>query len=231
MGRLGGKGELEARLTKLRAATPREVLGVSAGADAAAIRQAFLQLTKETHPHRYAREAPEVRELATEVFLLVRRAYDELRTNTANTANTAAVTAPAAVPAAKAERPRQSTPPVGLRAARTRVPIPSAPPELRAEQRRRADFEKARALLGAGQVDEARTLFQRVAAEEPDRKEYRGYLAYALGLQHKAQGRDEHATREIERALALVDIPDAHAELAALRPKSEGLLSRWFGSK
>src|SRR5262249_40142569 len=47
-------------------------------ADGEAVRRAFLGMTKRYHPARYARESPDTVEVATELFLLVRRAYAQL---------------------------------------------------------------------------------------------------------------------------------------------------------
>jgi len=74
----GADVRLRQELERLKFADPFLVLGVAPSADAPAIRWAFLELTKRYHPNRFARERQEVRELANEVFLLVRRAYDVL---------------------------------------------------------------------------------------------------------------------------------------------------------
>src|SRR5262245_39670142 len=77
-----GKGDLAARmraeLARLRKANPFEVLKVPLSASGDAVRHAFLESTKIHHPNRYARENVEVRELATELFLVIRAAYEQL---------------------------------------------------------------------------------------------------------------------------------------------------------
>jgi len=55
------------------------VLDLPRGADDAAIRAAYLQLSRRYHPHRYARyELAEYRQVATEVYVLVQRAFARL---------------------------------------------------------------------------------------------------------------------------------------------------------
>jgi hypothetical protein len=65
-------------LARLKGADPFTVLGVGLDAGDHAIHTAYLGLTKKLHPNKFARDAADVRELAHEVFLLVRRAHDEL---------------------------------------------------------------------------------------------------------------------------------------------------------
>jgi hypothetical protein len=67
--------KLRRELARLQAGTAFEVLGVPPHASGEAVRAAFISLTKKFHPNRFARESPEVLDLSTEIFLLVRRAY------------------------------------------------------------------------------------------------------------------------------------------------------------
>ncbi|MGE0870986.1 MAG: hypothetical protein AB7P03_20645 [Kofleriaceae bacterium] len=57
---------------------PQEALGVSFEATQADIRSAFLGLTKQYHPARFARMSSDVQRLANEVFLALRIAHDQL---------------------------------------------------------------------------------------------------------------------------------------------------------
>jgi hypothetical protein len=68
--------ELEAELRRLTSLAPLQVLGLGAGADAAAIRASFLALTKRLHPSRFARRPQPIVKLANEIFLRVRDAYE-----------------------------------------------------------------------------------------------------------------------------------------------------------
>jgi len=70
--------QLQAQLDKLRAADPFRTLGVPAQVDGEGVRHAYLSLTKKLHPNRFALEPASTREIANEVFLLIRRAYDLL---------------------------------------------------------------------------------------------------------------------------------------------------------
>lgn len=69
---------LRRELERLRKANAFEILGLPTTAAGDAVRQAFLDATKRHHPNRYAREPQETRELANEVFLLIRAAYEQL---------------------------------------------------------------------------------------------------------------------------------------------------------
>ncbi|MCB9575357.1 MAG: J domain-containing protein, partial [Kofleriaceae bacterium] len=59
---------------------PHVLLGVPATVAAPELRAAFLRLTKQFHPARYARFSPEVVKMANEVFLTIKRAHDQLLT-------------------------------------------------------------------------------------------------------------------------------------------------------
>jgi hypothetical protein len=69
---------LKAERERLATANPFRALGLSYTADAAAIRAAFLALTKEYHPSRFARLGREVARDANEVFLKLKDAYTVL---------------------------------------------------------------------------------------------------------------------------------------------------------
>jgi curved DNA-binding protein CbpA len=72
------KAALERELGRLRTARPQVALGVDGAASAAAIRAAFLALTKTYHPNRFARREREIKRLANEVYLRVKDAYADL---------------------------------------------------------------------------------------------------------------------------------------------------------
>lgn len=55
---------------------PHEALGIPGGAGAPEVRNAFLSLTKQFHPAKFARMATDVQKLANEVFLALRAAHD-----------------------------------------------------------------------------------------------------------------------------------------------------------
>jgi hypothetical protein len=62
---------------------PHSLLGVPADAGPDVLRKAFLRLTKQFHPQKFARFSPDVIRLANEVFLTIKRAYDQLSTASA----------------------------------------------------------------------------------------------------------------------------------------------------
>lgn len=67
---------LEEELRALRAMNPFQILGVSYECDDAAVRTAFLALSKKYHPDRFARfETERGRALAAELFVTIRDAY------------------------------------------------------------------------------------------------------------------------------------------------------------
>src|SRR5687768_6425376 len=57
---------------------PHDALGISYSATQADVRSAFLKLTKQFHPARFARMSSELQKLANEVFLGLRGAHDQL---------------------------------------------------------------------------------------------------------------------------------------------------------
>lgn len=118
------EAEIEAR-AQLAAMAPRlgeaphALLGVGEHAPPEALRAAFLRLTKQYHPTRYARFAPDVVRLANEVFLTIKRAYDQLR----SPKPVAAGTQP--LPRATSPSPAPQPPPVRA-ATSTPAPTPIA---------------------------------------------------------------------------------------------------------
>jgi hypothetical protein len=70
---------LEAEAESLRKLNPFLVLGVGYETTDADVRAAFGELTKRYHPDRYARyQSPKLRQIAAEIFILIRDAYRKL---------------------------------------------------------------------------------------------------------------------------------------------------------
>ncbi len=70
---------LQDELGSLRHMSPTQVLGVAEDAGEQAIRDAFAQLSRRYHPDKFARfHSRDARELATEIFILIRDAYRAL---------------------------------------------------------------------------------------------------------------------------------------------------------
>jgi tetratricopeptide (TPR) repeat protein len=114
----------------LRKLNPFLVLGVGYEAGDAEVRAAFGELTKRYHPDRFARyESAELRQLAAEIFILIRDAYRRLgdaaaRAQVLQSLGKAAP-APRAVPAPRGPSPSVPPPP----RATQRVPLlPPLPP-------------------------------------------------------------------------------------------------------
>jgi curved DNA-binding protein CbpA len=71
--------QLERELSSLQKKTPWAMLGLECNADAGAVRQAYLALSKRFHPHVYAHlDSPEISRAATELFIAHKRAYTTL---------------------------------------------------------------------------------------------------------------------------------------------------------
>ncbi len=108
-------------------AEPRLALGLAPNANAADVRTAFLTLTKQYHPVKFARCDATVQRLANEVFLLLREAHDAVAKNTRSAVGTGRTTVAGAA---------STTGPVGVVAATKttspspivgRTPTPRAP--------------------------------------------------------------------------------------------------------
>lgn len=70
---------LEAEAESLRKLNPFLVLGVGYETTDADVRRAFGELTKRYHPDRFARyQSPKLRQIAAEIFILIRDAYRRL---------------------------------------------------------------------------------------------------------------------------------------------------------
>jgi tetratricopeptide (TPR) repeat protein len=111
----------------LRKLNPFLVLGVGYEASDADVRAAFGDLTKRYHPDLFARyESMELRQVAAEIFILIRDAYRKLGDGAARSQALAALGRPAAPRAVRAQTP----PPVPVRPpvrAQT-SPVVSVPP-------------------------------------------------------------------------------------------------------
>jgi DnaJ-domain-containing protein 1 len=98
----------------LKKLNPFLVLGVGYEASDVEVRAAFGELTKRYHPDRFARyESPELRQVAAEIFILIRDAYRRLADATARASLLASLGKPPAAPRAVPAPPRitQAIPP------------------------------------------------------------------------------------------------------------------------
>jgi DnaJ-domain-containing protein 1 len=113
----------------LKKLNPFLVLGVGYEASDADVRAAFGNLTKRYHPDRFARyESDELRQVAAEIFILIRDAYRRLGDATARAQVLQSLGKPGSAPRAIPGPPRipPTVPPPAVRSGRA-VP-PSTPP-------------------------------------------------------------------------------------------------------
>jgi hypothetical protein len=226
---------------------PYRALGLAPGATAEAVRAAFLDATKQFHPTRFARLDAETREAATELFLVIRKAWVELDEEqkrarwTAKPAPTKPISTPlppSSTAESKAVTKERPAPPV-----RTTTPAPPPKPLIRASKlqagsaapsgprpevaamlasakTRTARFEEGMKLLVQGEYRRAREAFHRLATEDPHSKKVRAHMHWAWGLEHKAEGRVADAQRELERGLGID--PEHHEIAEELRKLDTG---------
>lgn len=190
--------ELRAELATLTSLGDLQVLGLHAAADLDELRDAFERLARRWHPsvaHRDA--APEIRRLATEIFLRIEQAYRRLREVPRATGPV-----PPPPPFASASRSaRGQASEAGAPVEITTPPEPEPDPrleEVRAQQRAR----RARRLLGnlVGRSERLTTqLERREPAAAPPRSEHRTRVDEALRL--LADKRYAEAAERLEQAL------------------------------
>jgi hypothetical protein len=113
----------------MQSPSPFDVLRVPPHASGDAVRAAFLAMAKRYHPTRFAREPAEVVDLATEIFLAIRKAYGLLNDDAKLRSWRERTMAVLATPAAPATQPPTRTPPTEPPSAR--VPA-TQPPTTRA---------------------------------------------------------------------------------------------------
>jgi len=109
---------LEAEVESLRKLNPFLVLGVGYETTDADVRAAFGELTKRYHPDRFARyQSQKLRQIAAEIFILIRDAYRKLIDDKSRAIVLAAL-GPKQLPRAASDpgtpRPRIATPPKGI---------------------------------------------------------------------------------------------------------------------
>jgi hypothetical protein len=117
---------LEAEAESLRKLNPFLVLGVGYETTDAAVRAAFGELTKRYHPDRYARyQSERLRQIAAEIFILIRDAYRKLADEAGRTQALAAIGKPPSRPTPGSGTPPQRRTPAGGVA---RIAVPPVPP-------------------------------------------------------------------------------------------------------
>ncbi len=95
--------ELLQELSRLREASAHMALRVPPDADPDLVRKAYLHLAKRSHPDLYCRFPGDgIQNAASEIFFLIRRAYERMRDSRAHTATAATTTVDAAAAVARA---------------------------------------------------------------------------------------------------------------------------------
>lgn len=168
---------LRAHARMRAAANHFEVLGVAPDAHPEVIRRAYFALARDLHPDRWITAGPESRERATELFDLVRAAWEVLSDDEARERYIAR-----AIRGEKSEEER-------------------AMDRVREILEAETEFKRALAELAAGRFGPASEIFQRASARVPDDQEMAAYAAFAA---FRATGGKD--PRKAEAALEALDL-------------------------
>jgi hypothetical protein len=128
---------LVAEAESLKKLNPFLVLGLGYEANDHDVRAAFGELTKRYHPDRFARyESAELRNVAAEIFILIRDAYRRICDEASRAQVLASLGRAAAAPRAIPTPAAMRTPPQGLsRISTQKIPTAQVPPLARAPER------------------------------------------------------------------------------------------------
>lgn len=108
----------------LLSSDPYVAMGLIPSATPADIRHAFLTRTKQFHPARFARMAPDIQRLANEVFLALRAVHETMAKPVVKASARPSPLAPSAL----APRPTGAAGSAGMRPVGGPAPIPTTPP-------------------------------------------------------------------------------------------------------
>lgn len=228
-------------LTSMPKLNPFQLLQVSYDADTQQVRTAFGELSKKYHPDRFARfESFEIRELSSEVFILVRDAYRLISTSTGRSKVLAGLDLSQSVAAVKAPSATspQSPPPVPMSV--PHAPLPSVatpasepvaparsspatgtpPPSLEENPDKLA---VGLSLIEAGNYDSARKVLTLASRRDRSDNQLKGALELVEGLLALASGDRMEAGQRFEVALDLDPANERAArEIAEMRRFSTG---------
>lgn len=175
-------------------------------------------MVKQFHPHRFARQPADIQTLANEIFLLVKKAYDELQSETPRRKRS--TTRPPAPGRRKPVRFKRSTrgpKPLSQTAPKDPGPPPAArTPARKVENHdqlvselenehseRERQFAEAKAMVQRGRPAEAREVFRQLAVKNPGERRFRVHMHYAWGREHEGAGDLDSAAAEFRRSLQL----------------------------
>jgi tetratricopeptide (TPR) repeat protein len=227
---------LEEELQALRRMNPFQVLGLAPDAGDQDVRNAFAALSKRYHPDKYARyDSRAARDLAAEIFILIRDACRALHAGPARELASAAVggtgTQRKVAPPPDAERTSPAPPASAAEPGSTAAPqgeeitTPSA-----------TRHARANALLDEGRYDEALTLFGLAARRDPHDRDAVLGVELAEGLKALAARDRLEAAQRFEAVLELdPDNERAARGLTEIRRQAteerKHFLSRLLGDK
>jgi len=246
----------------MRKLNPFLVLGVGYEATDAEVRAAFGELTKRYHPDRFARyESAELRNVAEEIFILIRDAYRRLGDAVARTQLLQSLGKPAPAPHALPAPPRpvplappprtprapgrepgpiavaNPTRPAGRDPAASPAPakrrsLPTQPPPISAP----LDVSPLEDLIDQGRLDEALAAYRVMGKQHPHDRNLRAGVELCEGLLALAARDRFEAAQRFEAALEIDPSNERAArQLADMRRQAtherKGLLSRLMGKK
>jgi tetratricopeptide (TPR) repeat protein len=231
------------------ASDPRAAFGLSAMSNERDVRTAFLTLTKQYHPIKFARQSATIQRLANEVFLSLREAHDVLAhkpkigstpafgtQRPANLQNLVAgkLTKPATnpTPVVKAgneptaiPKPAAMLPAIASTAKAPAVRFSTATPAAVDEAQ---TFAAGKELLRQRKWNDAQAAFETLAAQQPQQTAYRAMLALASGRIAQEQGNIELARTQFQSAIDLEhNFAAAAAALEELPVKATDAKSLW----
>ena len=239
--------QLTAELRRLRTLAVHEVLGVARDADAEEIRLGWADLMRRYHPDLVARRnAPAITHLAEELTILVNRAYDRLRValvaeGRATSVGPALTTPPgwlvgfddiSSSTSSLRAKLAQTLPSGGNAPPAERIP-PPAPPSPPAAEGGEAFEQRARAMLGEGDADNAQEVLAAALCVYPRSRPLRSLYYVASAVSALGKGEVMLATSQLETALAHhEDCHEAAALLELLRrpntPVADDEMKRLF---
>ncbi|HEU4734894.1 MAG TPA: DnaJ domain-containing protein [Kofleriaceae bacterium] len=231
----------------LRKLNPFLVLGLGYEATDAEVRAAFGELTKRYHPDRFARyESTELRQVAAEIFILIRDAYRKLadagsraqvlQSLGKSMSGPRAVAVPPRVPqAVPPARPIQRVP-AATTGQRRAIGEPTGTAPAAAPPPEPIDTTALEELVDRGELDDALAAYRLLFKKHPHDRNVRAGIDLCEGLRALAVRDRLEAAQRFEAALEIDPSNERAArELADMRRQAtnerKGLLSRLMGKK